>query len=91
MTVPYFIAQSLSLSPFHHLDVNKHLDYNLSKYLWIFTKLSMCIDVVEIGFGLPVGKFHQFLTDWAHDIGGVLSFHIFVYSFLSWLASYCLF
>ena len=38
-------------------------DDNLSKYQWIFTKLGMCIDIVETsGLGLLMGKFHQFLT-----------------------------
>ena len=28
---------------------------NLSKYQWIFTKLGMCIDIVEIWFGIANG------------------------------------
>ena len=28
------------------------LDDNLSKYQWIVTKLCMCIDIVEIWFGI---------------------------------------
>ena len=28
------------------------LDDNLSKHQWIFTKLDMCIDIVEIWFGI---------------------------------------
>ena len=31
---------------------------SLSKHQWIFTKLGMCIDIVEIWFGLLMGKFH---------------------------------
>ena len=38
-------------------------DDNLSKCQWIFTKLGMCIDIVEIGLGLLMGKFRQFLTE----------------------------
>ena len=38
-------------------------DGNLSKYQWIFTKLGMYIDIVEIGLGLLMGKFHQILTE----------------------------
>ena len=34
-------------------------DDNLSKHQWIFTKLGMCIDIVEIWFGI----FCQFLTE----------------------------
>ena len=32
------------------------LDDNLSKYLWICTKLCMCIDNVELWFGIPNWK-----------------------------------
>ena len=31
-------------------------DYNLSKYQWICTKLSMCIDIVELWFGIANGQ-----------------------------------
>ena len=31
-------------------------DNNLSKHQWIFTKLGMCIDIVEIWFGIANGK-----------------------------------
>ena len=30
-------------------------DDNLSKHKWIFTKLGMCIDIVEIWFGIANG------------------------------------
>ena len=36
-------------------------DDNLSKHQWIFTKLGMCIDIVEIWSGL--GKFCQMFTE----------------------------
>ena len=32
------------------------LDDNLSKYQWIFTKLGIYIDIVEIWFGIANGK-----------------------------------
>ena len=32
------------------------LDDNLSKHQWIFTKLGMCIDIVEIWFGIANGQ-----------------------------------
>ena len=35
-------------------------DDNLSKHQWIFTKLGMCIDIVEICFGIANG---QILSD----------------------------
>ena len=38
-------------------------DDNLSKHQWIFTKLGMCIDIVEIWLGLLMGKFRQFFTE----------------------------
>ena len=44
------------LSVFHFRNIT-------SKYQWIFSKLGMCIDIVEIGFELFMGKFCQFLTE----------------------------
>ena len=41
----------------------------------IFTKLAMCIDIVEICFGMFKGNFRQFLT--MYDSRGVLSFLVF--------------
>ena len=38
-------------------------DSNLSKHKWIFTKLGMCIDIVEIWFRLLMGKFRQIFTE----------------------------
>ena len=32
-------------------------DHNLSKHQWIFTKLDMCSDIVEIWFGIANGQF----------------------------------
>ena len=31
-------------------------DDNLSKHQWIFTKLGMCIDIVEVWFGIANGQ-----------------------------------
>ena len=46
-----------------HTSIFLFLYYDLSKYEQIFTKLGMCIDIVETFFGsLFVGKFCQFLT-----------------------------
>ena len=33
------------------------MDDNLSKHQWIFTKLGMCIDILEIWFGIADGQF----------------------------------
>ena len=38
-------------------------DDNLSKHQWIFTKLGMCIDIVEIWFGIANGQIRQLLTE----------------------------
>ena len=32
------------------------LDDNLSKHQWIFFKLGVCIDIVEIWFGVAIGQ-----------------------------------
>ena len=34
-----------------------------SKYQWIFTKLCMCIDIVDIWFEIAMGKLRQLLTE----------------------------
>ena len=36
---------------------------SLSECRWIFTKLGICIDIVEIWLALLMGKFHQFLIE----------------------------
>ena len=37
------------------------LDENLSKYQWIFTKLGIGIDIVEICFGVANGQIMSYL------------------------------
>ena len=51
----------------------------LSKFQWIFTKLGVCIHIVETGSGLLIGKFCQVLTViyLPHVCAGVLSFQSF--------------
>ena len=39
-----------------HPSVFSFLDVNLKKCQMSFTKLGVCIDIVDIWFGLPVGK-----------------------------------
>ena len=57
------------------------LDDNMSKYQLIFTKLGMCIDIVEIWFGIDNGQissiFDRFICP-PHDSGGILLFHVFI-------------
>ena len=38
-------------------------DDNLSKHQWIFTKLGMCIDIVEIWFGIANFLFSHLFED----------------------------
>ena len=50
-------------------------DDNLSKYQLIFTKLGMCIDIVEVWFGIANGKissnFDRVIVP-QHNNGGLL-------------------
>ena len=46
---------------------------NLSKYQWIFTKLGMCIDIVEVWFGIANGQ-NSYFFDWVFCPLSVLSF-----------------
>ena len=50
-------------------------DANLSKHQWIFTKLGMCIDIVEVWFGIANGQissnFYRVICP-HHDNDGVL-------------------
>ena len=39
------------------------LDDNWSKHQWIFTKLGMCIDIVDIWFGIANGQICQIFTE----------------------------
>ena len=51
------------------------LDDNLCKHQWIFTKLGMCIDIVEIWFGIANGQISS-------NFDGVIcprQVHIFVF------------
>ena len=46
---------SVSL-PVIHLSVFSFLEDNFSKCQWSFTKFDMCIDIVEIWFGIANGQ-----------------------------------
>ena len=58
-----YVCPSVYLSVFFSF-----LDDNLSKQQWIFTKYGLCIDIVEIWFGIANG---QILSNF-YDNGGVL-------------------
>ena len=53
-------------------------DKNLSKSQWIFNKLDMCIDILEICFEIAHWQISSILIVIfpRHDNGGVLLFHI---------------
>ena len=40
----------------HDTSIFSFLDNNLSKYQWIFTKLGMCTDIVEILYQMSNGQ-----------------------------------
>ena len=48
--------QFLTESSACNMSVSLFRDDNFSKFQWIFTKLDMCIDIVEICFGIAIGQ-----------------------------------
>ena len=59
----------LSIQPSVHLSVvhpsihpYSFPDDNLSKHQWIFTKLGMCIDIMEVWFGIANGQILEELS-----------------------------
>ena len=53
----------------------------LSNYQWIFTKLAMCINIVEVCFGIANGQILSVfdrVTCQGYDSDRVSSFHIFI-------------
>ena len=58
----------LTVLPAHDTSVLLLQNINWSRSPWIFTKLSVCIELWKSGLGLLMGKFCKFLTEWsAHD------------------------
>ena len=49
-------------------------DDNLSKHQWIFTKFGMCIDIVEIWFGIANGQIRRILTELSAQDMPIFSF-----------------
>ena len=64
-----------------HMSIFSFPDDNLNKYQWIFTKLCMCIDIVEIWFGITNGqilsKIDRIICP-PHNSGRVLLFNVFI-------------
>ena len=54
----------MSVSPCY-VSVFSFLFDNLSKYQWIFTKLGMCIVILEIWFGIANGQISSILTEFS--------------------------
>ena len=63
------------------------LDDNLSKRQWIFTKLCVLIDIVEIWFGIVNGQFHQFLTELSAWDRAIFSFSDDNFSKYQWIST----
>ena len=49
-----------------------------SKYKWIFTRLGICIDIMEVWFGIANGQISSIFDSYLPDSGRALSFHIFI-------------
>ena len=57
-------------------------DDNLSKHQWIFTKLGMCIDIVEIWFGIANGQISSNFMELparSSIMAGYYSFNVFIW------------
>ena len=54
---------------------------NLSKYQWIFTKLGMCIDIVEIWFGIAYGQIMSTLADLSSHHMKMAGYYRFMFLF----------
>ena len=67
--------------------INQFPDDNLSKYESIFTKLGMCIDIMEIWFANgQIWSFFDRVICSLHDRGRILSFHFFFLFFFFYIA-----
>ena len=58
-----YVCPSVSRTSVHPSICFSFPDEDLSKHHWIFTKLGMCIDIMEIWFGIDNGKFHQIFKE----------------------------
>ena len=66
----------------HHTSLFSLPDDNWNNYQWIYSKLGMCINIVEIWFEIANGQISSFFFDRVicppHNSGRVLLFHIFI-------------
>ena len=56
-----YFGFTLVVRVFVRLSVRLFPDDNLSKHQWIFTKLGMCNDIVQIWFGIANGQMSSFV------------------------------
>ena len=54
---------------------------NFSKYQWIFTKLGMCIDIMEIWFGIAYGQITSILADLSSHHMKMAGYYRFMFLF----------
>ena len=57
----------------------------VSIYQWIFTKLGMCIAIMEIWFKTAIGKFGQFLTELSAQDTSIFPFQDNNFSKSQWI------
>ena len=69
----------------HNMSIFSFLNDNFSKYQWIFTRLGIWIDIVEIWFGIADGKFNQFLTGLFARTMSIISFPDDNFSKYQWI------
>ena len=65
MIVAGYYGFMLDIHVFVAVHLSVHISFpddNLSNCQWFFSKLGMCIDIVEIWVAVANGQFHQFLT-----------------------------
>ena len=77
------ILSTLTELSARHMSLFLFPDDNVSK-----CKLGMCTDIVDIWFGIANGQFFLFFFKvicWPHDSDEVLSFHIFILHFVSYV------
>ena len=55
-----FVCLSVCLSIVHPSVRFSFLDDNLSKHQWIFTKSGVCIDIMEIWYGIANGQISSY-------------------------------
>ena len=63
---------------YHNRSLFSFTDDNYSNYRWIFTKLGVCIDIMEICFGIADGQILSILTSSQSCLGHIGFFHFWM-------------